>query len=892
MSLPPSIEKALTLPAGARFYRCAMQVNPFAYVQRHAKTTTFDSEASYNDALIQSCKVNGIEVIAVTDHQRCTTGHSLAEQARSAGIVVFPGAEVETKEGVHMLLLFEPDASLERCNGVLGDCGIHDQGNPPSNIKYDVPELLRESKKWGCVCIAAHVAGEKGLLRVLDNQARAAAWKSENLLACSLPGPAEDAPEIIRPILLNKNPDYRRDRAVAVINAQDVSGPEDMAQPGASCWVKMSRVSVGGLRQAFLDHESRIRLNSDPEPEDHMEFVAAAWQSGGFLDGAAIHFNENLNVLVGGRGTGKSTMVESLRYVMGLEPIGEDAQKAHEGIVRNVLKSGTKISLLVQIYQPSARRYLIERTVPNPPVVRDDTGKVLELTPTDILPQVEVYGQHEISELTKSPGKLTRLLHRFLEHDDDLAAQKRTVQGELERSRGRILETEKDIAQISEELARLPMLEETLKSYKEAGLEETLKEQSLLVREESVLKTAEERIDPFAGIIEALQQELPVDRAFLSEKALDGLPGKEILLAADAVLKRLDKEMQQVHTLGREAVEGAAKGMGDIHQRWDLRKQQVQEAYEKILRDLQKSKIDGEAFIHLRRQIEGLRPLKEHKAALLRDRTAFQEERRNLLVEWEDAKAEEFRRLERAAKKVSRKLKDRVLVEIAAAGNRESIATLMREQIGGRLSEAIDTLTRRKDFSLPAFADACRKGRDELVKMYHFSPSQAEKIAAAGSDVFFQIEALDLPPTTTIKLNVANDHEPANWQPLDKLSTGQKATAVLLLLLLESNSPLVVDQPEDDLDNRFITDGIVPKMREEKRRRQFVFTTHNANIPVLGDAELIVGLSAAGEAEHGRASLNSEHMGSIDTPKVSELVKEILEGGQEAFETRRLKYGF
>lgn len=892
MNLPPSIEKALTLPAGARFYRCALQVNPFAYVQRHSKATIFDSEAAYNAALIRSFKENDIEVIAVTDHQRCTSGQSLAEQARSAGIIVFPGAEVETKEGVHMLLLFEPDASWDRCNGVLGDCGIHDQANPPPNIKYDVHELLRESKKWGCVCIAAHVAGEKGLLRVLNNQARTAAWKSEQLLACSLPGPAEDAPENLRPILLNKNPDYHRDRTVAVINAKDVSGPEDMVQPGASCWIKMSDISVNGLRQAFLDPESRIRLNSNPEPEDHTEFVAAAWQSGGFLDGVTIHFNENLNVLVGGRGTGKSTILESLRYVIGLEPIGEDAQKAHEGIVRNVLKSGTKISLLVKTYQPSPHLYLIERTVPNPPVVRDDTGKVLKLTPIDILPQVEVYGQHEISELTKSPEKLTRLLYRFLEHDDNMATRKRAIQGELERSRTRILETEKEIAQISEELARLPALEETLENYKEAGLEETLKEQSLLVREESVLKTADNRRDPFEGIIQALKQELPIDRAFLSEKALDGLPGKEILIAADAVLDRLDRDMEQVYILGRKAVEHAAKGMSDIRQRWGLRKQQVQDAYEKILRNLQKSKIDGEAFIRLRRQIEGLQPLKERKATLLRDRTAFQEERCKLSLEWEDTKAEEFRILERAAEKVSCKLKGRVLVEIVAAGNREPIATLMREQIGGRLSEAIDTLTRMKDFSSPVFADACRKGRDALVKRYLFPPSQAEKIASAGSDVFFQMEALDLPPTTTIKLNVANDHEPANWQPLDNLSTGQKATAVLLLLLLEANAPLVVDQPEDDLDNRFITEGIVPKMREEKRRRQFVFATHNANIPVLGDAELIVGLSAAGEAERGRASLTAEHMGSIDNPKISELVKDILEGGQTAFETRRLKYGF
>ena len=110
---------------------------------------------------------------------------------------------------------------------------------------------------------------------------------------------------------------------------------------------------------------------------------------------------------------------------------------------------------------------------------------------------------------------------------------------------------------------------------------------------------------------------------------------------------------------------------------------------------------------------------------------------------------------------------------------------------------------------------------------------------------------------------------------------------------IESEAPLVVDQPEDDLGNRFVTEGVVPKMREEKRRRQFVFATHNANIPVLGDAELIVGLTASGEAgQEGKARIPPEHIGSIDSRSVRELVEEVLESGRAAFEMRRRKYGF
>ena len=80
------------------------------------------------------------------------------------------------------------------------------------------------------------------------------------------------------------------------------------------------------LRQAFLDPKSRIRLHSDPAPDPHAEFLAMTWE-GGFLGDTAVHFNGNLNVLVGGRGTGKSTIIESMRYVLGLEPLGEEARK-------------------------------------------------------------------------------------------------------------------------------------------------------------------------------------------------------------------------------------------------------------------------------------------------------------------------------------------------------------------------------------------------------------------------------------------------------------------------------------------------------------------------------------------------------------------------------------
>ncbi len=656
----------------------------------------------------------------------------------------------------------------------------------------------------------------------------------------------------------------------------------------------MSELSIEGLRQAFLDPESRIRLNpkeGDLEPEEHAALVSLAWE-GGFMDGMTIHLNQNLNVLIGGRGAGKSTFIESLRYVLGLDPVGEEAGKAHQGIVQQVLRSGTKISLCVRSYRPAKREYRIERTVPNPPVVRDEDSQVLNLLPKDIFPGVEVYGQHEISELTRSREKLTHLLDRFVEHDQSLSRRKADVRRDLEKTRRSILDVRAELQQIEERLSTLPGLEEKLARFQEAGLEDRLREQSLLVREERLLDSIPERLQPFYECLDLLRQALPIDRVFLSSKALQDLPGREILADADEILKHLSSDTEQMMHQLEEVLKRRDEEIADVRFRWNERKREVQSAYEKILRELQQSAVDGAEFIRLRREIEGLRPLRERRYLLRLLENEHLDRRRTLLAEWVDLKAKEFRLLDQAARNVNRKLRDHVQVEVTAAGDREPLIELLRSEVGGNLANTIEKLKSSDSLSLIDLAGTCRDGAEDLQTKYGLTPVQARNIAEAAPEVFMHIEELELPPTTAIQLNTAPYGEPPIWQALEALSTGQKATAVLLLLLLESDAPLIVDQPEDDLDNRFVTEGVVPRMREEKRRRQFLFSTHNANIPVLGDAELILGLTTRGEADRGKAWIASEHMGSIDKQSVRALVEELLEGGKNAFETRRLKYGF
>ena len=895
----PIANSPLNSLAGAEFYKCALQVNPHGYAEKYRGQKSTLDQASYVRALVDKAEELGIRVLAITDHNHVGGVAAIRAAAQERNITVFPGFELASNDGgIHVLCLYPPKTTEVELNRFLGGFGI--EKPEPSSIPCKEPfsEILGRVRNQGGIPIAAHVTNENGLLKMPNGQWRIRAWRDENLYAIQIPGRIQDLPDSILPIVQNKDPNYVRKfapeakLAIAVINAGDVACPDDLANPSSTCFVKMSEVSIEGLRQAFLDPGSRIRLNSDPVPEEHSELVEMAWQ-GGFLDGTAFHFNPNLNVLVGGRGAGKSTVVESLRYVLDLEPLGDAARSNHEGILKNALGSGTKVSLTVRSYRPSPRSYRIERTFPSPPIVRDaQTGGVLNISISDIFPDVEVYGQHEIAELARSPEKLTQLLERFIQRDESLDARKRNLRIELKRSREKILRTQEELTDIEDRLTVLPGLQETQKRYREAGIEEDLKERSLLLREKRLLDTVSKRLEVFRGHRDELKHTLPIDRAFLLSKALEDLPGKDILAEADRMLEALNAEMDQVVQSFDVVIDSADKKHRDVQEAFKARSTSVQMRYEQKLRDLQKSKIDGEEFIELRRRIEGLQPLTERYGVLRRQGEDLQSRRRNLAAEWADVLAEEFRSLDRASKRVTKQLDKRARVHVEFGGNREPLFSLLRDKVGGRLSEAIGILREADQLSPSALALACREGMAALKGRFRLTGAQAERLARASNETLMRLEELDLPSITDIELNVSASGGVENWQALGQLSTGQKATAVLLLLLLDSDAPLVVDQPEDDLDNRFITDGIVPRMRDGKRRRQFVFSTHNANIPVLGDAELILGLTASGEADDGRAKIVPEHRGSIDVGTVKELVEELLEGGEEAFERRRRKYGF
>lgn len=906
-SLPETspIRQALAQANGAQFYRCALQINPFRYTLETGKTQHgFATEADYNTALVEALVAADVKVIAITDHWRARTAAGLRDAAEAAGITVFPGFEAATNAGHHVLCLFNPGTDLVKLDILAGHLkgdigpvpdGVNGIGEVSMEKLVQLIQCPRDATLKG-ICIAAHATNANGILRDKGGTS-SEAWKCKELYAAAIPGDMGELPPGYLNITENKQLEYRRTRLMALINAGDVISPAEVIKPGASCHIKLADLTVEGLRQAFLDPTSRIRLDSEASPAGHMELLAAAWE-GGKLDGLQLHFNANLNVLIGGRGAGKSSILETLRYAFEMPIAGKEARNSHDSLVKAMLGTGGKIAVAVQRYTPTPVAYLIERTHPGPASVRDEVGDVLDVKPVDVLRQLpEIYGQHEIAEMANDKGKdghLTNLLRRFLPaRAADGVARKTALLNSLAETRERLLKLDKEIATADERLAGLAALRLRQAEYEKADLPAKLDEHTRWQREGGLFQIARDRLLPVQEAVEALQAALPLDRDGLTSAARQSLPNAALLANLEAALQQAEIVVGQAAAAVATALESAQAQITTVEQTWKPLRKAADEAMQAQLRALQADNVDGADYLKIAREIDKLQLVEKQRLALETERKAVRQRRRNLLSEYHDLLNSERRDLEQTANKVTDKLNNRVRVRVTHLLPRTGLQELIRAALaatnpgGMKYSSILEALQAKPELSLLGLADACRRNDLAMLRQeFGLSPSQADQLANIGPDACMRLEELDLPSTTDLELNLAEVGAQPNWRPLAALSVGQRATAVLRLLLLDSPVPLLIDQPEDDLDNRFIAEDIVPVIKKQKQQRQFLFATHNANVPVLGDADLIVGL--AYEHDHVQVSTS----GALETPAVHQLVEEVLEGGKEAFTRRRAKYDF
>ena len=871
----------------ARFWKCALQVNPHGYSKMYRGEDHGMDPRRYAETLRDVCRSEEIQVVGLADHGSVADAELVRKVLVQEGITVFPGFEVATTEKVHWVCLFPECTYRQRLERYLGTLGLTDPRDGIRPSKLGGQELLEVVEGLGGFCFAAHVTSNSGLLKKKCNNL----WTDGRLLAAQIPGGVSDLPAEYRPIALNRNPDYERGRPLAFINAKDVAHPDDLRDPRASTFIKMTHPCFASFLMAFKDPESRVRLSGDME-ERHYSRIDSVSIEGGYLDGLAAEISGHLNAVIGGRGTGKSTLLECIRYALDVPHKGEDAKKQGDQIVReNLGRAGGQVILKLRSVANRMKPYTVIRRHGEPPQVIDEQGNESRLHPgRDLLPNVEIYGQNEIYELAKSPGTLARVLDRFLSADERQQSRLDAAYRKLGKDTERLIKAREKKDEIEQQIARLPRLEEQARQFEGQGLEEALKQVPLLEKERLLGPRILEEVQRGRRGQQGLEESLP-DLVFLSDKALEGLPHVDMLRRGRAILEELGAALRPKLDEIDEAISNAETTLdalvGGLAERQRAAESRIEQEFAKLPAVAGRDGREvGHTYQRLLREIEQVRPVQARLKTVDLLVRELERVRLDLLDEISDIRSARTAAKQKIVRRLNERLTGKLRITLVPDGLRQPLRGFLQRLpgVGERRTQWVDEA---QDLTVLGLVAAIREGKDALLgKGWRLTPGLAEALTRMAPVELCELEGIHLEDRISLELNVSHSGE--RYRALDHLSIGQQCTAILHLLLLDNPDPLILDQPEDNLDNAFIADRIVQELRTAKTERQFLFATHNANIPVFGDAEWI-GVCSASE---DRAERPIEVQGSIDVPSIRDQVARILEGGKEAFMQRKEKYGF
>jgi DNA repair ATPase RecN len=878
------VTQTQTNSTAARWVRASLQVNPYAYIGGKRPSSSYDSEEDYNAAVVATCVAEGIEVVAVTDHWSIDTSLDLISAAEAAGIHALPGFEATTAEGVHVLVIFPSGTAASTINSAIGTCG----GSPGKHGSGSVAfaELLGRLDK-DVLIIPAHANVGSGLFGRMSGQQLERAVTDPRLFVIGISPGLAPAPRQIE-IRAGSGP-FAREHQLAFIHADDISHPDTLATPGGSTWVKLSECSLANLTMALRAPETRVRVEN-PLPRSGARLREISFE-GGFLDEVVIPFSDELTTIIGGRGTGKSTIVESIRFALDIIPRGRLANQEHSRMMEHVLGIGSVVTVVVDdrgafVGCTSPNTFTIRRAADESPSVVDGSGRSVALTPLDVIGDVEIFGQHELAELAHDPVEVASMLARFAGQTGRDGAMQETER-QLAENRASLLRAESDLDELNAELKDLPRLKATKTRYDESGTAARLKVVDDLAADEQRFEAAESLVSDLRASIEGLRSTGLGGRLASFEHAEPGRPAIATHRSVEAVIAQLESAMESALQNLDEAAADAQNLVAEQRTAWQAETSSLRDENQAVLRQLHEEGLEPKKYLDASRDVLRLDQSATRRAGLREQLQKLVDKRADLMIELGNHRARSRTSLQDSVRRATEAAAGDVIVQPARNFERSEFINVLDEHIVGQRSQirhAIEAAT----FSAADFVSTARNSPGELGEKYSLSDGQARKVLDAGEALFREMEEITLEDAVEVKLNVAPEDSPREYRALDDLSRGQKATALLLLLLSAADTPLIIDQPEDDLDNRFIFRGIVKRLRELKGTRQLVMTTHNANIPVLGDAELLIAL----ESQRGKGKPIHDGVGSIDSSGVRQIAEDILEGGHEAFTQRRRRYGY
>lgn len=883
---------------------------------------------------LQDYLSKGIQCIVVTDHNTGGWVDSLKEElailkqedAKAwGGMTIFPGMELSCNGGVHLKVILDPaksTADIEAIRGSVGYTGT--PGDSNGVTRESVEQVIRAIQSAGGIACAAHIDQPKGLLiSVTDHNTLRPIF---NLL---------DAVEVIDPAAVCLQPHAETLADMAFVLGSDSHQPKDIGR--GFTWIKMSDPSIEGLRLALLDPSSAVRRSDEcanyPQQLDHPKIKSITLEKLRLRqkDPLTIHFNPSYNALIGGRGSGKSTVLECLRLGLARENelMVRDADSALRQTFESFRKEKTSRNqpgmmlhdsrIIVEVSKgqddlEERFEYCWEKGSDAKFAVSvrrwdNDAWQSTQLTEEQARSNfpVKLFSQKQILALADNPQHLIQYIDDVLGGSKDAWAQSFAVKREaLNSARKRIRMLEAEITQ--KPAIKLQYMEasrkakvfassnfgDALKSYQHSGkqlraIEDFFRQlgENLQLLQASVADAANLK----SLILRDFEATTPAEQA---EKQ-----------AAEVLVQKLSVNVDQISVLiaSMHADLAVAKTESETSA-WHQENKMHLDEYARIVEELKAQGISNaedasEAVALEDRLKKQLGQLNAASAELEQARQAATNAQAMLHREREELTMLRQAFLDQVLTNVpALKITLKTMADAEAGAN--SLREILRIETEGTFAREIygetdddppkpcgmvwDLVNPTMATSVPDRLQEIKQSLEEMseqvlcTKLHgKFVRRLKDMKAEVASVVFDELAAWF--PEDAVDIQYKRD-ECSSFQSLQQASAGQKTAAVLSFLLAHGSEPLLMDQPEDDLDNALVSQLVVSQLRSNKSRRQLIIITHNANIVVNGDAELVMPMEFVG------GQIVSNTAGGLQERSVRKKVCEIMEGGEIAFEQR------
>jgi energy-coupling factor transporter ATP-binding protein EcfA2 len=611
---------------------------------------------------------------------------------------------------------------------------------------------------------------------------------------------------------------------------------------------------------------------------------------GGFLSGLSMELPRGLVCIIGPRGSGKSTLAEALRYAMSgtKGPTDERYSLIKANLGQSVITATAQREHESSLF--TIRRVFGQSATLIGPDEKPVSG--VDLDRGTFFP-IDAYSADRIEKIAvETLGELRRDLLDELRADElhEIQLQVSKHRRLLEANADAIYSTEKAIGDVNERIEELgdaraqlnalpvPSDDESSNALVEASRQQQSNREESQNIEETCSATARFRVALKELIAEhAGQMRRPLSVPESQNSATLSPLYQHLARAAEIIIElgdRIDNEAADT----QKYLESTKENLRVLHTTQDAdfaRLQEKNQAVGAAVRDRARAQQSVARLETLERQ----RTLAHEKLRELREQR--KEMRVDYLLERENISAIR----ETVAAVLQREAGNKVRVRISRnADSLEYQQTLLAGLKGARVKNHDEILRALMRLRPEQFAQILLEDDlGEFIDLTSLGAERGRRILDSCRENLnaLTLEVIAIEDKISIELNVGTVEEP-NFKDASELSSGQKCTALLPILMARRDTPLIIDQPEDNLDNHFIYETVVETIKRLKERRQMIFVTHNANIPVLAEADLIIVLESDGRS--GRIAKS----GALNDCK-DEII-DLLEGGREAFELRRKKY--